>query len=188
MSSGPRAAEGVIICGTGAAPYGGCMDGPGGGKTSARSGAYWGTGVSGRWPLLGSLRTRRLMILTDRLGSKVAFFWSWLLRRSEMVNGVGEENCRRIIHHPPVGRYRLVQRSLCLCRGEKEGIGEEALVIAQPGWLPTWSTDARFLPAASSLVRVVRQLDGPAPPALFPVLGTREGTGLRGLDSRDCWS
>ena len=48
MSSGPRAAEGVIICGTGAAPYGGYINCPGGGKTSARLGAYWGIGVSGR--------------------------------------------------------------------------------------------------------------------------------------------
>ena len=68
MSSGSHVAEGVIICCTGATPYGGCMDGPGGGKTSARLGAYWGTGVSGRWPLLGSLRTRRLAILMDQLG------------------------------------------------------------------------------------------------------------------------
>ena len=65
-------------------------------------------------------------------------------------------------------------------------MGEEALVIARPGWLPTGSADARFLPATGSLVHVVGQLVGPTPPALFPVLGARGGTGLRGLDSRDC--
>ena len=68
MSSGPRTAEGAIICGAGAAPYGRYMDGPGGGKPSARLGAYWGAGVRSRWSLLGSLRTRCLAILTDRLG------------------------------------------------------------------------------------------------------------------------
>ena len=68
MSSDPRKAEGAIICGAGAAQYSGYMDGPGGGKTSAQLGGYWGTGVSGRWPLLGSLLTRRLTILTDRMG------------------------------------------------------------------------------------------------------------------------
>ena len=65
-------------------------------------------------------------------------------------------------------------------------MGEEALAIARPGWLPTGSTDARFLPAASSLVGAVRQLVGPALLVLFPVLGARGGTGLWGLDSRDC--
>ena len=74
MSSGPRTAEGAIICGAGVALYSGYMDGPGGGKTSARLGAYWGTGVSGHWPLLGSLRTRRLALLTDRLGWRGGLF------------------------------------------------------------------------------------------------------------------
>ena len=53
------------------------MEGPGERKTSARLGAYWGTGVSGRWPLLGSLRTRRLAILTDRLGWRGGLFLEW---------------------------------------------------------------------------------------------------------------
>ena len=57
------------------------------------------------------------------------------MRHSEMVNNAGEENCRRIIHHLPVGRYRLVQRSLCPYRDGNEGMGEEALVIARLGWL-----------------------------------------------------
>ena len=63
-----------------------------------------------------------------------------------MVNGTGGGNCRRIIHHLPVGRDRTVQQSLCPCRDEKEERGEGALVIARPGWLPTGFTDARFLP------------------------------------------
>ena len=65
-----------------------------------------------------------------------------------MVNGAGEGNFRRIIHHPSVGRYHLVQRSLCPCRDGKEGMGEDSLAIARPGWLPTGSVDDRFLPAA----------------------------------------
>ena len=77
MSSGPRAEEGAIICGAGAASYGGYRDGPCGGKTSARLYAYWGTGVSGRWPLLGSLRTRRLAILTNWLGWRGGIFLEW---------------------------------------------------------------------------------------------------------------
>ena len=116
----------------------------------------------------------------------MAFFLSGLPRRLEMVNGVGKENCRRIIHHLLVGRYRLAQRSLCPCHDGKEGMGEEALAIAWPDWLPIGSTDARFLPAAGSLVGAVRQLVGPALLVLFLVLGARGGTGLRGLDSRDC--
>ena len=135
------------------------------------------------------------MILMDRLDFRDIdllgvgpFFLSGLLRRLEMVNGAGEENCQRIIHHLPVGRYHLVQRSLYPCQDGKEGMGEEALVIARPGWLPTGSADSCFLPAAGSLVRLVRQISEPAPPALFPVLGTRGGTSLRGLDSRDCQS
>ena len=65
-------------------------------------------------------------------------------------------------------------------------MGEEALAIARPDWLPTGSADAHFLPAAGSLVSVVRQLDGPTLLVLLPVLGARGGTGLRGLDSQDC--
>ena len=65
-------------------------------------------------------------------------------------------------------------------------MGEEVLAIARPGWLPTGSSDARFLLAVGSLVRAVRQLARPALLVLFPVLGARGGTGLRGLDSRDC--
>ena len=53
------------------------MDGPGRGKTYARLGTYWGTGVSGRWPLLGSLRIQRLAILTDRLGWQRGLFLEW---------------------------------------------------------------------------------------------------------------
>ena len=43
------------------------MDGTGEGKPPARSGTYWGVGVGGRWSLLGSLCTRRLTMLMDRL-------------------------------------------------------------------------------------------------------------------------
>ena len=77
MSSGPRTAEGEIICGVGAAPYDRYMGGPGEGKPSARLSAYWGAGVRGHWSLLGSLRTRRLAILTDRLGRRGGLFLEW---------------------------------------------------------------------------------------------------------------
>ena len=45
------------------------------GKPPARSGTYWGAGVGGHWSLLGSLRTRRLATLMDRLRpfSRVGF-------------------------------------------------------------------------------------------------------------------
>ena len=67
-------------------------------------------------------------------------------------------------------------------------MGEEALMIARPGWLSTRFADARFLPATGSPVRAVRPLSWPAPLVLLPALGARGGTGLRGLDSWDCWS
>ena len=40
MSYGPHTAEGAIICGVGAAPYGGYIDGTGGRKPPARLGTY----------------------------------------------------------------------------------------------------------------------------------------------------
>ena len=77
MSSSPRTAEGAIICGVGVAPYDRYMGGPGGGKPYARLGAYWGAGVRGCWSLLGSLSTRRLAILIDRLGRQGGLFLEW---------------------------------------------------------------------------------------------------------------
>ena len=109
MSSGPRTTEGEIICCAGAAPYGWYMGGPDGGKTSARLGPYWGTGISGRWPLLGSLRTRRLAILIDRLGWRGDLFLEW----ASTAFGDGERRGRGELsednHHPSVGRYRPMQ-------------------------------------------------------------------------------
>ena len=95
-------------------------------------------------------------------------------------------NCRRIIHHLLVGRYRPVQWSLCPCREGKKERGEEALKIGRPGWLPTGFASARFLPVTGLPVRAVRPLAWPAPLVLLPILDARGGTGLRGLDSRDC--
>ena len=77
MSSGPRAAEGAIICSAGETLYSWYMDGPSEGKPSGRLGAYWGAGVRGHWFLLSSLRTRRLAILTDRLGRRGGLFLKW---------------------------------------------------------------------------------------------------------------
>ena len=53
------------------------MDGTGRGKPPARSGTYWGAGVGGRWSLLGSLYSRRLGILTDRLDRRGGLFLEW---------------------------------------------------------------------------------------------------------------
>ena len=58
----------------GAAPKGGYMVGTGRGKRPARSDTYWGTGVGGRWSLLGSLCTRRLTTLMDWQGD---LFLEW---------------------------------------------------------------------------------------------------------------
>ena len=103
-----------------------------------------------------------------------------------MVNDAGEGNCQRITHHLLVGRYCPIQLFLCPCRDGKEERGEEALAIGRPDWLPTGFAGTRFLPATGSPVRAVRPLAWPAPLVLLPVLGVRGGTGLRGLDSRDC--
>ena len=116
----------------------------------------------------------------------MAFFLSGLPRRSEMVKSAGKGNYRRIINHLPVGRYRPVQRPLFLFRDEKEERGEEALSIARPGWLPTRFAGACFLPSTGSLVHAVRPPARPTPLVLLPVLDAIGGTGLRGLDSRDC--
>ena len=108
MSSGPRTAEGAIICGAGAAPYGWYMGGPGGRKTSARLGAYWGTSVSGRWPLLGSLRTRRLAILMDRLSWRGGLF----LERASAAFGDGDRRGRGEF---PEDNSSSVGRSISSC-------------------------------------------------------------------------
>ena len=78
MSCGPRTAEGAIIRGVGVAPYGGCMDGTGGGKPPARLVTYWGASVGGRWSLLGSLRIQRLATLMDRLDRRGGLFLEWV--------------------------------------------------------------------------------------------------------------
>ena len=57
---------------------------------------------------------------------------------------------------------------------------------ARPGWLPTGFAGARFFPATGSPVCAVRPPTWPAPLVLPPFLDAREGTGLRGLGSRDC--
>ena len=46
-------------------------------------------------------------------------------------------------------------------------------MIARPGWLPTGSLDARFLPVTGLPVRAVQPLAGPAPLVWLPVLGAR---------------
>ena len=116
----------------------------------------------------------------------MTFFFSGLPRHSEIVNGAGEGNCRRIIHHLPVGQYHSVQRPLCPYWDGKEERGEEALAIARPGWLPTGFPGARFFPSTGSPVCAVRPPAWLAPLILLPILDVRGGTGLRGLGSLDC--
>ena len=103
-----------------------------------------------------------------------------------MVNGGGAGSCWWITHHRPVDRYRPAQQPPCLCRDGKEEMGEEVLAIAQPDRPPTGFTGARFLPATGSPVGAVRPPAWLAPLVLFPTLGARGGTGLRGLGSLDC--
>ena len=62
-----------------------------------------------------------------------AFFWIGLSRRWGMVNAVGAESCRKIIHHPSVGQCRRVQQPPCLYRDEMEEVGGEVPVISRPG-------------------------------------------------------
>ena len=42
-----------------------------------------------------------------------------------MVDGTGEGNCWRIIHHLPAGRHHPAQQPLCPCQDGKEEMGEE---------------------------------------------------------------
>ena len=180
MSSGPRTVEGAIIYGVGAASYDGYMDGPGGGKPFARFGAYWGACVRGRWSLLGSLRTRRLAILTNRLGRRGGLFLEW----ASKAFGDGERRGRGEL---PEDNSSSAGRSIsfgatisCLFWDGKEGKGEEDLVVAWPGWLLTRSSNACFLPTTDVPVQAVRPLAGPAPLVSLPILGAKGGTDLRG--------
>ena len=95
-----------------------------------------------------------------------------------MVNAVGAESCRKIIHHPPVGQCPRVQRPPCLYRDEMEEVAEEVLVTYRPGRPPTRFAGARYPPAIGSRVRATRPSAWPAPLVLPPYLGARGGTGL----------
>ena len=53
-------------------------------------------------------------------------------------------------------------------------MGEEALAIAWPGWLPTGFAGARFLPVTGSPVRAFRPPVWPALLVLPLVLGPKE--------------
>ena len=50
------------------------MDGNGWRRPRVGSGAYCQAAMGGHWPLLGSLRTRYLVTLTDRLGLRDGLF------------------------------------------------------------------------------------------------------------------
>ena len=95
-----------------------------------------------------------------------------------MVNGAGTGNCWRIDNHPPVDRYRLAQRPLCLCRDGKEEVGREVLKITLPGRPPTVFASADFLPTTGSPGRAIRPSSCPAPLVFLPSPGAIGGTGL----------
>ena len=61
------------------------------GRSLVWSGTYWWAGVGGRWSLLGSLRTRRLATLTDRLDRRGGLFLEW----ASAVFGDGERRGSR---------------------------------------------------------------------------------------------
>ena len=56
------------------------------GRSLVRLGKYWWAGVGGRWSLLGSLRSRRLTTLTNRLDRRGDLFLEW----ASAVFGDGE--------------------------------------------------------------------------------------------------
>ena len=99
------------------------------------------------------------------------------------MNGAGAVNCPRIIHHLPVDLHRQAQQLLYLCWYGQEEMGGEVPMIARP---PIGFAGAHFLPAVDSPVRIVRPPAWPALLVLLPALGTRGGTGLRGLSSLGC--
>ena len=62
------------MCGAVATPKGGYMDGTGGATPPGRLGTYSCDGSNWRRSLLASLRTRRCVELTDRLGQRGGLF------------------------------------------------------------------------------------------------------------------
>ena len=105
-----------------------------------------------------------------------------------MVNVVGEESCRKIIHHQPVGQCHRVQRPSCLYRDEMEEVGGEVPVSYRLGRPPIEFTGTRYPPVIGSRVRATRPPAWPAPLVLPPSLGAIGGTSLQGEGFLGCWT
>ena len=123
---------------------GGYMVDTGRGRSLVRLGKYWWAGVGGCWSLLGSLRSRRLTTLTNRLDRRGDLFLEW----ASAVFGDGERrgSGELLEDNSSSAGYRPVQRPPCLGRDGKKEMEGEALAIARPGRPPTGFADARFLP------------------------------------------
>ena len=132
------------------------MDSTGGGKPLTRSGTYWGAGVGGRWSLLGSLRTRRLVTLMDRLGRRGGLFLEWASAAFGDGERRGSGDYQRIIHHLPVDLHHPAQRFLYLCQDGKGELGGEVPASARLGWPPTEFVSAHFHLTTGLLARVTR--------------------------------
>ena len=89
MSSGPRTIVDVSMCGAGAAPKVGYMNGSGGAMPMCHVGIFSTICSNYRHSLLISLRTRRCMPLTERLERGEALF---LDSASTLFFG-GERSC-----------------------------------------------------------------------------------------------
>ena len=89
MSSGPRTIVDVSMCGAGAAPKVGYMNGSGGATPMCHVGIFSAICSNYRHSLLISLHTRRCMPLTERLERREALF---LDSASTLVFG-GERSC-----------------------------------------------------------------------------------------------
>ena len=107
MSSGPRTMVDVSMCGAGAAPKVGYMNGSGGATPLCHMGTFSGACSDCRRSLLISLHTQRCMPLTERLERSGGLF---LDLASTLFFGVKDqvaESYQRITHRPLLRRYRL---------------------------------------------------------------------------------
>ena len=130
--------------------------------------------VSGRWPLLGSLRTRRLAILMDRLGWRGGLFLEW----ASLAFGDGERSGRgelpednssspgRSISSGAASPLPLPRRE----GGNGRGCSRDCSALMDSNWIHrrSFSSCSWFACTRSS------ELVGPVLLILLPVLGLEE--------------